>query len=97
MKLRGSQNLTIHLLQTFKKNYFFRKKIALLGDFNSNLKHYDLDKDVSDFSDLMYSNTFQPQITTPSRITPKSTTLIDHIFVNEYEPTFLSGLLHIAF
>ena len=76
MKLRGSQNLTSHLLQTFKKNYFFRKKIALLGDFNSNLKHYDLDKDVSYFLDLMYSNTLQPQITTPSRITSNQQPLL---------------------
>ena len=56
---------------------FFQKKIiALLGDFNSNLKHYDLDKDVSYFLDLMYSDTLQPQITTPSRITSNQQPLL---------------------
>ena len=44
----------------------------------------------------MYSNTLLPQITTSSRITSKSATLIDNIFVNEYDPTFLSGNLTIS-
>ena len=59
--------------------------------------HYDPDRDVSDFLDLMYSNTLLPQITTPSRITSKSAILIDNIFVNEYDSTFLSGNLTISF
>ena len=58
--------------------------------------HYGLDRDVSDFLDLMYSNTLQPQITTSSHITSKSSTLIDNIFVNEYDSTFLSGNLAIS-
>ena len=73
-----------------------KKIIALLGDFNANLMHYDLDKDVWDFLDLMYSNTLLPQITAPSHITSKSATLIDNIFVNEYDPTFFSGNLTIS-
>ena len=60
--------------------------IALLGDFNANLIHYDLDWDVSDFLDLMYLNSLLPQITTPSPISLTSAVLID----NEYDPTFLS-------
>ena len=43
----------------------------------------------------MYSNTLLPQTTTPSRITSKSATLTDNIFVNEYDRTFLSGNLAI--
>ena len=58
--------------------------------------HYDLDRDVSDFLDLMYSNTLQPQITTSSHRTSKSSTLIDNIFVNKYDSTFLSGNLAIS-
>ena len=77
------------------KNIFW-EKIALLSDFNANLMHYDLDRDVSDFLDLMYSNTLQPQITTPSHITSKSSTLMDNIFVNEYDSTFLSVNLAIS-
>ena len=77
-------------------NSFERKIIALLGDLNANLIHYDLDRDVSDFLDLMYSNTLLPQITTPSRITSKSGTLIDNILVNVYDPTFLSRNLTVS-
>ena len=58
--------------------------------------HYDLDRDASDFLDLMYSNTLLPRIATPSLITSKSATLIENIFVNEYDPTFLSGKLTIS-
>ena len=65
-----------------------KKIIALLGDFNANLMHYDLDRDASDFLDLMYSNTLLPKIATPSLITSKSAALIENIFVNEYDPTF---------
>ena len=84
------------LTNLLEKISFEKKIIALLGDFNANLMHYDLDRDVSDFLDLMYSNTLLPQITTPSCITSKSATLIDNIFVNEYDPTFLSGNLTIS-
>ena len=59
-----------------------KKAIALLGDFNASLKPYDLDRDLSFFLDLMYSNTLLPQIATPYRITSKSATPTDSIFVN---------------
>ena len=74
---------------------FEKKIIALLGDFNANLTHYDINRDLSYFLDLIYSNTLLSQTTTPSRITSKSATLTDNIFVNEYDPTFLSGNLTI--
>ena len=45
------------LTNLLEKISFEKKIIALLGDFNANLMHYDLDRDVSDFLDLMYSNT----------------------------------------
>ena len=73
-----------------------KKIIALSEDFNANPMHYDLARDVSDLSDLMYSNNLLPQITTLARITSKSATLIDNIFVNEYDSTFLSGNLTIS-
>ena len=84
------------LSKLLEKISFEKKIIALLGDFNANLMHYDLDRDVSDFLDLMYLNTLLPQITTPSCITSKSATLIDRMFVNEYDPTFLSRNLTIS-
>ena len=50
--------------------------------------HYDLDRDVSNYLDLMYSNTLLPQITTPSRITYKW----PYIFIRKsYNITFWSS------
>ena len=83
------------LTNLLEKISFEKKIIASLVDFNGNLMHYDLERDVSDFLDLMYPNTL-PQTTTPSLITSKSATLVDNIFVNEYDPTFLSGNLTIS-
>ena len=94
MKLSEFNN---QFLTNFLEKISFEKKIiVLLGDFNANLIHYDLDRDDSDFLDLMYSDTFLPQITTPSCITSKSATLTDNIFVNEYGTTSLSGNLTIS-
>ena len=67
MKLSEFNN---QFLTNFLEKISFEKKIiVLLGHFNANLIHYDLDRDDSDFLDLMYSDTFLPQITTPSCIT----------------------------
>ena len=89
-----NNSFLINLLEIIS---FEKKIIALLVDFNANLMHYDLDRDVSDFLDLMYSNTLPLQIITRSRITSKSATLIDNIFVNKYDPTFLSENLQYHF
>lgn len=91
IELRECNNL--FLTNLLEKTYFEKKIIVLVGDFDTNLKHYDLHRDMSDFLDLMYLDTSLSQITTPSHINSKSVTLIDNILVNEYEPTFLSGSL----
>ena len=92
MKVSGFNNSFLTNLP--EKISFEKKIIALLIEFNTNLKHFDLDRDVS-VLDLVHSNTLLPQITTPSRITSKSVTLVDNIFVNEKDPTFLPGNLTI--
>ena len=58
--------------------------------------HYHLYRDVSNFLDLICSNTLLPQITTPPGITLNSATLVDNIFVNEHDSAFLSGNLAIS-
>ena len=47
------------------------KKIVLLGDFNVDLLKYDSNHDIFDFLDTMRSNLL-PHITSPTRITAKS-------------------------
>ena len=44
------------LKNLLEKVSFEKKIIALLGDFDAELMHYDLDRDVSDFLDLIYSS-----------------------------------------
>ena len=47
----------------------------------------------SDFLDAMYANFLLPYISTPSRVTPHSKTLIDNIFSNMIEDGSISGNL----
>ena len=84
------------LSDLLEKVSFENKAVVLSGDFNANLLKYDTERDVSDFLDLMYVNTLLPKITTPSRITAKSATLIDNIFANPFDPSFISGNLTIS-
>ena len=56
------------------------KEIILMGDFNIDLLKYEQHKDTSTFLDFMYLNALIPHITSPTRITPRSETLIDNIF-----------------
>ena len=66
------------------------KLTYLLGDFNINLLNTDVDNDVSIFYDTFTGNLFVPHITLPTRITPRSQTLIDNIFSNN--PEFEKGI-----
>ena len=64
------------------------KRIVVLGDVD--LLKYDSNYDVSDFLDTMHSNFLLPHIASPTRITAKSSTLIDNIFSNFFD-SFTAG------
>ena len=70
-----------------------KKTVVLLGYFNADLLKYDHDDKVADFLDAMYSKLLLPNISSPTRITSTSATLIDNIFTNNYDNTFTSGNL----
>ena len=55
-----------------------KKDILIMGDLNINLLNYN-DKDTT-FLDTMFSNSFSPFITLPTRVRNTSETLIDSIF-----------------
>ena len=67
--------------------------VVLLGDFNADLLKYDHDEEVAEFLDVMYSKLLIPNISSPTRITSTSATLINNIFANDYGNTFTSGNL----
>ena len=75
----------------FEKLSFEKKKIMLMGDFNINLFNYDSDPNTSDFVDTIYSNSLLPYINIPTRITPRSQTLIDNIFYSELNEDIIAG------
>ena len=59
-----------------------RKNAYLLGDYNINLLNIDKHAASPDFADGMFSHSFFPTITKPTRVIDKSATLINNIFYN---------------
>ena len=59
------------------------KICALMGDFNADLIKYATNANTGDFYDLLCSHAFRPLILQASRVTTKSATLIDNIFIND--------------
>ena len=56
------------------------KTIVLMEDFNIDLLKYDTEKDSTNFLDSIYASFLLSYISTTSRVTPRSKTLIDNIF-----------------
>ena len=83
-------NYPTNLLDTLSSE---NKTVVLLGDFNADLLKYDQNSNISDFLDLMYSSLLLPHIFSPTRTTSSSATLIDNIFTNNYNSSFVSGNL----
>ena len=71
------------------------KKCYLLGDHNTNLLNVDKHTNTNEFLDMMYTHFLFPNITIPTRIYGKSSTLLDNIFSNDLLGTTqtLSGIL----
>ena len=67
------------------------KTAILMGDLNIDLLKYDYNTDSASFLDSLYTNFLLPYISTSSRVTPHSRTLIDNIFSNNIEDSLTSG------
>lgn len=83
--MESYMNILLIKLQNGNKNKM------LLGDFNINLLNYDSDPNTTEFADSMFSSYFFPCINIPTRITPRSQTLIDNIFYNNINENLLAG------
>ena len=64
-----------------------------MGDFNVNLINCNDDKKISNFLHTMLYHSFLPFITTPTRITKNTKTLIYKIFYNKPLNDIMSGNL----
>ena len=69
-----------------------QRKCYLLGDFNINLLNNDKNNISDTFLNLLFSHSFYPKIDKPTRISTKSATLIDNIFVNYFDASLISGV-----
>ena len=67
------------------------KPIILMGDFNVDLLKYTTDTSTAQFLDQMYSSSLLHQITSPTRISTKSKTLIGNIFCTDSPEKPISG------
>ncbi|MBM3939040.1 MAG: endonuclease/exonuclease/phosphatase family protein, partial [Sphingomonadales bacterium] len=56
--------------------------VFIVGDFNVNLLHYSLNRNVTEFVDLLFSFGFLQNIIHPTRVSNNSATLIDHVITN---------------
>ena len=81
------------LQNLIEKLCFENKNVILKGDFNIDILKYDTNKDSEEFLNKMYTNFLLPYITSPSRVTPRSQTLIDNLFSNIIEEGLNSGNL----
>ena len=93
-------------IQTFINEYFknaldvvnkqTNKMCALIGDFNVDLIKYASETNTGDFYDLLCSHSFRPLILQPTRVTSKTATLIDNIFINDISCHSLGGNLTLS-
>ncbi|XP_065679190.1 uncharacterized protein LOC136093905 [Hydra vulgaris] len=72
------------------------KQVMLMGDFNMDLLNYNESLIISDYLDSLCSYSFYPTIIQPTRVTCKSKTIIDNIFLNFQIPNLISGNVTIS-
>ena len=70
----------LYLNPLLKKLSYEKKEIIIMGDFNVDLLNYENNNDVQDNLNLLFSNSYLPYITLPTRLSKSTKTLIDNIF-----------------
>ena len=75
--------LTNHLKTLLPRLNNENKNIVLTSDMNINLLQTSNHNSTSFYYDTLLSCGFLPKITSPTRVTHSTATLIDHIFINE--------------
>ena len=66
------------------KNLNKENKAILTGDFKVNLLNFGKKRGTHQFLEELFHNNYTTQITLPTRITDRSATLIDNIFLNTH-------------
>ena len=63
------------------------KNVYIAGDFSLNLLDHSLNKKLQYYLNLIYQNSFIPTVNKPTRVTRKTSTIIDHILTNLFVNT----------
>ena len=69
-----------------------RTNIVLIGDFNIDVSQTNNQK-VCDYLSMIESIGMQQVISSPTRVTDSTSSVIDHIYTNVYNPTIHSGVI----
>ena len=77
--------------QTVEKLSATGRRIFIMTNANINLLSYEWCKYAQEFLHLLQSYSFIPTIDKPTRVLNKSATLIDNIFINNYDSKVYSG------
>ena len=80
-----------HLKNMLNAIHYENKSTLLTGDFNVDLINCDKKRGTYNFLELLFNHNFTTQFTLLTRVTEKSATLIDNIFVNSPAFKYLSG------
>ena len=64
-----------------------------MGDMNIDLLKYHEQSKTNMFTDSLFSSSFIPLITIPTRVSYSSATLLDHIYTNHISPNASSGVV----
>ena len=67
------------------------KSCIIMGDFNCDLLKIDDHDDINYFYNMLTSHSFRPLVLQPTRVTSKSSTLIDNIFTNDMSLSSVGG------
>ena len=69
------------------------KNVVIMGDFNIDMLKFEMHSKTNSYIDNIFSNAYIPLITKPTRLTPHSATLIDHIYTNDISRSYKSGII----
>jgi len=76
-------------IKEFRNN---KQTVYILGDFNIDLLKYETHLPTENYVNMLFSNSFFPLITKPTRITDHTATLIDHIYTNNLSANISAGI-----
>ena len=86
-----------HINTVIEKIHYENKYCVILWDFNLDLLKFETHSGTNDFLNILVSSYFQRQILQTTRITDHSATLIDNIFFNSLEHTYIHTYIHTLF